>query len=89
MHTLLKLALILPVALAAGCTSDDYMRTEGLTSGAGNAMAANTVMQMVDPWQNGVQNTNLVVPAARVEAAGAADDAAAATESQDSSSPSN
>lgn len=82
MHILFKLALIVPAALAAGCTSDDYMRTEGLTPGAGNAMAANTAMQMVDPWQNGVQNTNLVVPATRGVPAGAADEAAAAKGSQ-------
>ena len=45
--------------------SDAYRRADGLTDGAGNAMAANTVMQMVDPWQDGVQNTKLLVPAAR------------------------
>jgi hypothetical protein len=58
----------------AGCTSDAYQRVEGLTPGAGDAIAANTVMQMVDPWQYGVQDTNLRVPADR-GAAGA--DAAA------------
>lgn len=52
-------------AFAAGCTTDDYMRIEGMTPGAGNAQAANTVMQMVDPWQPGVENTNLKVPADR------------------------
>lgn len=65
----MRLALLSSVALLAvtcgGCTSDDYARTEGPTSGAGDAMAANTVMQMVDPWQYGVQNTKLLVPAAR------------------------
>jgi hypothetical protein len=89
MHILLKLALILPVAFASGCTSDDYTRTEGLTPGAGNAMAANTAMQMVDPWQNGVQDTKLLVPTARGATAGAADQAAAAKGSQDSTSSSN
>ena len=29
------------------------------TPGAGDAIAANTVMQMVDPWQYGVQDTDL------------------------------
>ena len=56
--------------MARGCTSDDYRRADGLTDGAGNAMAANTVMQMVDPWQDGVQNTKLLVPAARGTAGG-------------------
>jgi hypothetical protein len=53
----------------AGCTSDEYLRTEGMTIGAGNAQAANTVMQMVDPWQLGVQATNLKVPAERSQPA--------------------
>ena len=74
----LKFALLAGlVAISSGCTSDDYQRTDGLAFGAGNAMAANTVMQMVDPWQNGVQNTKLRVPAARGPQPGAADDAAA------------
>ena len=34
-------------------------------AGAGDAIAANTVMQMVDPWQYGVQDTELSVPADR------------------------
>jgi hypothetical protein len=55
--------ILLLAGLAGGCTSDDYLRTEGPTIGAGNAQAANTVMQMVDPWKYGVQNTRLLVPA--------------------------
>lgn len=57
------LCFVLLAGLAAGCTSDDYVRTEGVTSAAGNAQAANTAMQMVDPWKYGVQNTRLLVPA--------------------------
>jgi hypothetical protein len=56
---------LLLAGLAAGCTSDDYVRSEGVTTDAGNAQAANTVMQMVDPWKYGVQNTRLLVPAQR------------------------
>jgi hypothetical protein len=62
--------MVLPAILAvlfsslAGC-NETFQRLDGLTPGAGNALAANTVMQMVDPWQYGVQNTNLVVPADR------------------------
>jgi hypothetical protein len=48
---------------AAGCTSDEFARNEGVTGRAGDAMAANTVMQMVDPWPRGVENTNLRMPA--------------------------
>ena len=58
------IALLL-AGFAGGCTSDDYIRTEGVTPAAGNAQASNTVMQMVDPWQYGVQNTKLLVPAQR------------------------
>jgi hypothetical protein len=38
-------------------------RFEGVYPGAGNAAAANTVMQMVDPWPKGVEDTDLSVPA--------------------------
>ena len=60
---------LLLAGFAGGCTSDDYVRSEGVTTGAGNAQAANTVMQMVDPWKYGVQNTRLLVPAQRGSAA--------------------
>jgi hypothetical protein len=62
--------LVLPAVLAAlfsslvGC-NETFQRVDGLTPGAGDAIAANTAMQMVDPWQYGVQNTDLVVPADR------------------------
>jgi hypothetical protein len=36
-----------------------------LTIGAGDAQAANTVLQMVDPWPAGVNDTDLDVPADR------------------------
>jgi hypothetical protein len=49
--------------VVAGCTSDEFARNEGVTGRAGDAIAANTVMQMVDPWPRGVENTNLRVPA--------------------------
>ncbi|MFH1793932.1 MAG: hypothetical protein ABIK36_01970 [Pseudomonadota bacterium] len=65
----------------AGCMGDGVGRQEGVTSGAGNAIAANTVMQMVDPWQPGVEDTDLKVPAER-----AAVKPAAATSAKDDSS---
>ena len=59
-RTCRSVILIRAVALAVcGCTSDDYLRVDGVTTGAGDAIAANTVMQMVDPWQHGVQDTRL------------------------------
>ena len=78
--------VLLLAGLASGCTSDDYLRTEGPTIGAGNAQAANTVMQMVDPWKYGVQNTRLLVPAQRSSpatgATGAAGQATGASAAQ-------
>lgn len=62
---MLKNIAILTVLAAAmaGCATDEYQRIDGITSGAGNAIAANTVMQMVDPWPIGVDDTDLEVPA--------------------------
>lgn len=77
MRGAILIASALSLLAAAGCTTDDTMRIEGLTPDAGNALAANTVMQMVDPWQPGVQNTNLKVPADRSAIAPAGDDASA------------
>lgn len=62
---LFRFAVIATAVVGTGCTSDDHLRIEGLTPGAGNAIAANTAMQMVDPWQYGVQHTDLDVPADR------------------------
>ena len=63
----MRIAAPLSICLAAtlaGCVSGNG-RYDGVTTGAGNAIAANTVMQMVDPWQPGVQHTKLRVPAVR------------------------
>ncbi|MDX8482224.1 hypothetical protein RFN28_27755 [Mesorhizobium sp. VK24D] len=72
------IALLIAGALV-GCTSDDYVRTEGVTPAAGNAQASNTAMQMVDPWLYGVQNTRLLVPAQRTSSTASAADQAAST----------
>lgn len=49
--------------LLAGCVSDTALRYDGVSMAAGNAIAANTVMQMVDPWPAGVEQTDLRIPA--------------------------
>ena len=77
------IALLL-AGLASGCTSDDYIRSEGPTTAAGNAQAANTAMQMVDPWKYGVQNTKLLVPAQRGDPAAVTPDQAAAAKASQS-----
>jgi hypothetical protein len=79
-----KLAVLIGLAgLGSGCVNDAYRRADGITVGAGDKVAGNSVMQMVDPWQDGVQDTRLLVPASRGTAtAGAAGDAADAKQSQ-------
>lgn len=61
--------LVAGTAALSGCMNDVHSRRDGLTDGAGNAIAANTVLQMVNPWPTGVQHTDLRVPAQRPEIA--------------------
>jgi len=63
MRRLFGLALL--GGLAACTTADKGLTTNGVTPGAGNAQTANTVMQMVDPWPEGIDDTELKVPADR------------------------
>lgn len=64
--TIMRVSLLALATLSlGGCVSEDYLRVEGVTPFSGNAVAANTVLQMVDPWPAGVEDTNLVVPAER------------------------
>jgi hypothetical protein len=59
-----KLPILFAIlAITAGCATEETARMDGLTIGAGNAMAANSAMQMVDPWPQGVEDTDLIVPA--------------------------
>lgn len=60
-----KIAMMVAIAAAAsGCTtSTPDLRPEAVTLGAGNAQAANTVLQMVDPWPAGVNDTKIKTPA--------------------------
>jgi hypothetical protein len=79
------LAALAAACCALGACSETYQRVDGVTPGAGDAIAANTAMQMVDPWPNGVQDTRLLVPAARPTASDTGT-AASASESQTMSS---
>lgn len=63
------------LAALSGCTHENFQRNEGVSAHAGNAIAANTTMQMVDPWPEGVEDTDLKTPAERKAADKAADDA--------------
>lgn len=83
MRVHVKLAVLIALAgLGSGCMSDEFRRADGLTDNAGNAVASNTVMQMVDPWQDGVEDTRLRVPAVRGSAAEGAATSSAAAPSQ-------
>jgi hypothetical protein len=53
--------LVGTLAVLAACSTADDPAVK--TSSLGNAIAANTVMQMVDPWPEGVDDTNLKTPA--------------------------
>jgi hypothetical protein len=75
--------------LTTGCLSDEFRRADGLTDSAGDAIASNTVMQMVDPWPYGVQNTKLLVPAERASGESSSGDAADASQSQTTTSSDN
>jgi len=63
--TILIVALAVSCSALSGCMSETFQRMDGVTPAAGDAIAANTAMQMVDPWQYGVQDTDLEVPADR------------------------
>lgn len=64
-HTSVILAVVLPAALLSGCMSAEDKRLEGIAFSGGNAMAANSALQIIDPWPAGVQDTDLKVPADR------------------------
>ncbi len=53
--------------LLTGCAQDDFMRTEGLTLAAGDAVATNSALQIIDPWPAGVEDTALNPPADRTK----------------------
>jgi len=60
----------------AGCVGPEETVNEGVTLGAGNAVAHNSALQIIDPWPPGVQDTDLIVPAER----DSSDNGAAATD---------
>jgi hypothetical protein len=63
--------------LLSGCAQDDFMRTEGLTLGVGDAVATNSALQIIDPWPAGVEDTVLNPPADRGDLAAVKDTPAA------------
>lgn len=61
--TLIAMALV--TTTLAACVGPEETLNEGVTLGAGNAIAHNSALQIIDPWPPGVQDTDLVVPAER------------------------
>lgn len=49
------------VALS-GCQYEQLNRSEYMSNSAGNAMAHNSALQIVDPWSRSAGNNNLKVP---------------------------
>jgi hypothetical protein len=52
-------------SVLSGCAQDDYLRTEGLTLEAGDSVARNSMLQIIDPWPQGVEDAQLLPPADR------------------------
>jgi hypothetical protein len=63
--TIVRMAAL--AGVLTGCAQDDFMRTEGLTMAAGDAIATNSALQIIDPWPNGVEDTELNPPGDRSE----------------------
>ena len=55
--------LFLASILLSGCQSYEFVRSETIALSAGDAIAANSAMQMVDPWPPRVKQTSLATPA--------------------------
>lgn len=68
-----SLVVLLACLPLSGCMTEDVLNYDGVTTMAGDAIAANTVLQMVDPWPEGVEETRLRVPAQRAAAAATAE----------------
>lgn len=57
------IAVILAITVISGCQSQEPIYSETISPSAGDAIAANTAMQMVNPWPPRVKETNLATPA--------------------------
>jgi hypothetical protein len=65
-----KVAIVVVIASAvAGCAEIYYDRRETVAPGAGDAVAANKVSQMVDPWPPASNNNRIAFNGQRMESA--------------------
>jgi hypothetical protein len=62
-------AAVMLGALLAGCSDIYFERREAIALGAGDAVAANQVEQMVDPWPPHSSNKNLTFNGERMQRA--------------------
>jgi hypothetical protein len=62
------LAVLVPVVLG-GCSDIYYDRRETVALSAGDAIASNRVVQMVDPWPRYVANKNIAFSGDRLQPA--------------------
>jgi hypothetical protein len=62
-------AAVMLGALVAGCSDIYFDRRETVSLGAGDAVAANEVEQMVDPWPRYSNNKNLTFNGERMQRA--------------------
>src|SRR5580700_3514168 len=62
-------AAVMLGALLAGCSDVYFERRESIALGAGDAVAANQVEQMVDPWPPNSSNRNLTFNGERMQRA--------------------
>jgi hypothetical protein len=62
-------AAIMLGTLLAGCSDIYFARRESIALGAGDAVAANQVEQMVDPWPPNSNNRNLTFNGERMQRA--------------------
>mgnify|MGYP001797876517 FL=1 len=65
MKTMTSILLVSVSAITLSACTQIFQANDGVTFGAGNAVAHNTALQVVAPWPGGVQDTNLLVPANR------------------------
>jgi hypothetical protein len=59
------IGMVVILGTVVGCAQDDFLRTEGITLTAGDSVARNTALQVIDPWPARVEDTDIAVPADR------------------------
>ena len=58
-------ALILTMVAVSGCQYEQANRSDYMSPAAGNAIAYNSALQIIDPWPQSAGNTQLNVPSVK------------------------